>query len=77
MQLYASRNIYFLYMITFLDLLLGGLQELPTLQIISLEIGIKCIISDYNKGNIIRELRIWDHRLSNSHVYVYIYFKRR
>ena len=49
MQLYASRNIHFLYIITFLDSLLEGLQECPTFkQIISHEIGQKCIISDYN-----------------------------
>jgi hypothetical protein len=34
-----------------------GLQEFPILkQIISLDIGQKCIISDYNQGHIIREL---------------------
>ncbi len=58
MQLYASRNIHFLYIITFLESLLEGLQEFSTLkQIISLEIELKCIISDYNQGHIIRELR--------------------
>jgi hypothetical protein len=61
MQLYASRNICFLYIITFLDSLLEGLQEFPTLkQFISLDIGLKCILSDYNKGHIIRELRTRD-----------------
>jgi hypothetical protein len=58
MQLYASRNIHFLYVITFLDSLLEGLQEFPTLkQFVSLKIGLKCIISDYNQGPIIWELR--------------------
>jgi hypothetical protein len=38
MQLYASRNIHFLYIITFLDSLLEGLQEFPTLkQFLSLD----------------------------------------
>jgi hypothetical protein len=47
MQLYASRNIHFLYMITFWDLLLEELQGIPTLkQIISLKIELNCIISD-------------------------------
>ena len=51
MLLYASRNIHFLYKIAFLDFLLEGLQEFPTLQqIISLQIGLKCITSDYNQG---------------------------
>ena len=54
MQLYASRNIHFLYIITFLDSLLEGLQEILTLkQFVSLDIGLKCIISDYNQGHII------------------------
>jgi hypothetical protein len=58
MQLYASRNIHFLYIITFLDSLLEGLQEFPALkQFVSLDIGLKCIISDYNHGHIIWELR--------------------
>jgi hypothetical protein len=49
MQSYASRNIHFLFMITFLDSLLEGLQESPTLkQFVSLDIALKCIISDYN-----------------------------
>ena len=49
MLLHASRNIHFLYKIPFLDFLLEGSQEFPTLKkIISLEIGLKCIISDYN-----------------------------
>jgi hypothetical protein len=46
MKLYASRNIHFLYIITFLDSLLEGLQGFPTLkQIVSLNIGLKCIIT--------------------------------
>jgi hypothetical protein len=58
MQLYASKYIRFLYIITFLDSLLKGLQGFPTLkQIVSLNIGLKSIISDYNQGHIIRELR--------------------
>jgi hypothetical protein len=37
--------------------LLEGLQGFPTLkQIVSLNIGLKRIISDYNQGHIIREL---------------------
>jgi hypothetical protein len=62
MQLYASKHIRFLYIITFLDSLLKGLQGFPTLkQIVSLNIGLKSIISDYNQGHIIRELRtrVW------------------
>ena len=48
MQLYASKYIHFLYMITFLDSLLEGLQGFPTLKhIVSLNIGLKRIISDY------------------------------
>jgi hypothetical protein len=47
MQLYASRNIHFLHIITFFDSLLEVLQEFPTLkQFVSLDIGLKCIISD-------------------------------
>ena len=58
MQLYASKYIHFLYMITFLDSLLEGLQGFPTLkQIVSLNIGLKRIISDYNQDHIIWELR--------------------
>jgi hypothetical protein len=60
MQLYALRNICFLYIITFFDSLLKGLQEFPTLkQFVSLNIGLKYIISDYNHGHIIWELRTW------------------
>jgi hypothetical protein len=45
MQLYASRNIYILYISTFLDSLLEGLQKFPILkQIISLEMGLNYII---------------------------------
>jgi hypothetical protein len=51
MKLYSSRNIHFLYIITFLDSLLEGLQEFATLkQFVSLNNGLKCIISDYNHG---------------------------
>jgi hypothetical protein len=58
MQLYASKYIFFLYIITFLDSLLEGLQGFPTLKkIVSLNIGLKSIISGYNQGHIIRELR--------------------
>jgi hypothetical protein len=58
MQLNASKYIRFLYIITFLDSLLEGLQGYPTLkQIVSLNIELKRIISDYNQGHIIRELR--------------------
>jgi hypothetical protein len=49
MQLNASNYIRFLYIITFLDSSLEGLQGFPTLtQIVSLNIGLKRIISDYN-----------------------------
>jgi hypothetical protein len=62
MQIYASKYIFFLYIITFLDSLLEGLQGFPTLkQIVSLNIGLKRIISDYNQGHIIRELRTHDY----------------
>jgi hypothetical protein len=62
MQLYASKYIYFLYIFTFLDSLLEGLQGFPTLKkIVSLNIGLKRIISDYNQGHIIRELRTRGH----------------
>ena len=58
MQLYASKYNHFLYIITFLDSLLEGLQGFPRLkQIVSLNIGLKRIISDYNQDHIIRELR--------------------
>ena len=57
MQFYASQYIHFLYIITFLDSLLEGLQGFPTLkQIVSLNIGLKRIISDYNQDHIIQEL---------------------
>jgi hypothetical protein len=53
-QLYASKNIRFLYIITFLDSLLEGLQEFSTLkQFVSLDIGLKC----NNQGHIKHELR--------------------
>jgi hypothetical protein len=62
MQLYASKYICFLYIITFLDSLLEGLQGFPTLKkIVSLNIGLKRNISDYNQGHIIRELRTQDY----------------
>ncbi len=58
MQLYASKYNHFLYIITFLDSLLEGLQGFSRLkQIVSLNIGLKRIISDYNQNHIIRELR--------------------
>jgi hypothetical protein len=58
MQLYASKYNSFLHIITFLDSLLEGLQGFPTLkQIVSLNIGIKRIISDYNRGHILRRTR--------------------
>jgi hypothetical protein len=58
MQLYASKYIRFLYIFTFLDSLLEGLQGFSTLkQIVPFNIGLKRIISDYNQGHIIRELR--------------------
>lgn len=51
------QEIHFLYLIIFLDSLLEGLQDVPTLkQIVSFEIEIKCIISDYNHDHIIQEL---------------------
>ena len=47
MQLNSFKNIHFLCIGTYLDFLLGELQEFPTLkQIISREIELKCIISD-------------------------------
>jgi hypothetical protein len=61
MQLYASKYIRFLYIIIFLDSLLEGLQGFLILkQIVSLNIGVKNIISEYNQGHIIRELRTRD-----------------
>jgi hypothetical protein len=46
--------------------LVKGLQGFPTLkQIVSLNIGLKSIISDYNQGHIIRELRTRAMTLSN------------
>jgi len=51
--------------------LLEGLQGFPTLkQIVSLNIGLKRIISDYNQGHIIRELRT---RVHNTIVIGYLY----
>jgi hypothetical protein len=44
MQLYAPRNIRFIYIITFLDSLLKGLQEFPTLkQFVSIDIGLNAL----------------------------------
>jgi len=52
------QNLFISYIFTFLDSLLEGLQGFPTSkQIVSLNIGLKRIISDYNQGHIIRELR--------------------
>jgi hypothetical protein len=49
--------------------LLEGLQGFPTLkQIISLNIGLKRIIIDYNQGHIIRELRNRDVCSNRLHV---------
>jgi len=57
MLLLSSKNIHFIYIITFLDSLLKELQEFSTSQqIISLEIRLKCIISDYNLSHIKWEL---------------------
>lgn len=56
-QLYVSTNIHVLYMNTCLDPLSEGLHDFPTLkQILSLDIGIKCIMNDYNQRHITREL---------------------
>ena len=64
MLLLSPKNIHFIYIITFLDSLLKGLQEFSTFkQIIFLEIGLKCIISDYNQGHIIWELHTRAHIL--------------
>ena len=57
MQLYYLRNIHLLYIIIFLNSSLEALQEFPTSkQNISLEIELKCIMSDYNQGYIIHEV---------------------
>jgi len=73
MQLYALKYIHFLYIITFLESLLKGLQGFPTLkQIILLNIGLKHIISDYNQDHIIRELRTRGSYIIE-HIYIYIY----
>ena len=43
-----------------MDSLLEGLHEFPTLtQLLSLEIDLKHIMSDYIHGHIIRELHTW------------------
>jgi len=61
MQLYSLKNIHFPYIIAFLDSLLKGLQEFPTFkQIVSLDIGLRCIICDSNQGHIISELYTQD-----------------
>ena len=60
MQLYASKNINFVHIITFFNSLLKKLQKIFTLKkYISFEIGLKCIISEYNQGYIIQELCTW------------------
>jgi hypothetical protein len=57
MQLFSSRNIHSLYIITFLDSLLKGIQDFSTLKkIVSLDIGLKDIINNYNQGHIRWEL---------------------
>jgi len=59
MPLLSLKNIHFMYIITFFDSLLKGLQEFPTFkQIIFFEIGLKCFKSDYNQGHILWELHI-------------------
>jgi hypothetical protein len=75
MELYASKYIRFLYIITFLDSLLEGLQGFPTLkQFVSLNIGLKHIRSDYNQGHIIRELRTRDVHNNRPIFIAVIYF---
>ena len=66
MQLYASRYIHLPYINICLDSLLEGLQDFPTLkQVVSLEIGLQCTISDYNRGHIIRELCTQVHDINS------------
>ena len=61
MQIYISRTMHFLYIFTILYTLLEELQEYHTSkQIISLDIKLKCIISDYNQGHILHELQTQD-----------------
>jgi pantothenate kinase len=56
-----------------LDSLSEGLQEYPTLKyFVSLDIGLKCIISDYNQGHIIWELRTRGTHDLNDHIMVNI-----
>ena len=55
-------------MISLLDALLDMLQEfLTSKQNVSLNIGLKCIISDYNKGHVIHELHtqgeLWEQQV--------------
>ena len=67
------QNIFvsYIYIFTFLDSLLEGLQGFPTLkQIVSLNIGLKRIICDYNQGHIIRELRTRDPPPLNCHTHM-------
>ena len=60
MQLYASKNIYFVHTIIYLNSLLDKLQKFLTLKkYILLEIGLKRIIFGYNQGYIIQELCTW------------------
>jgi len=75
MLLLSSKNIHFIYIITFLDSLLNELQEFSTLQqTISFEIGLKCIISDYNVSHIIWELLTWDYKKPTTPNYFLIVF---
>jgi mRNA-degrading endonuclease RelE of RelBE toxin-antitoxin system len=64
MLLLSSKNVHLMYKIIFLDSLLKGLQEFSTSkQIVSLEIGLNCVISDYKQGHIIWKLRTRDFRV--------------
>ncbi len=75
MQLYASRNIHslyiYIYIYIFAFLVRRATRGPTSKQITSLEIGLKCIRSDYNHGHIIRELRtrvrfsLWNWSLCN------------
>jgi len=63
MLLLSSKNIHIINIIIFLNSLSKGPQNFSTLkQIISLDIGIKCIINDYNQGHIIWELHTWGQK---------------
>ena len=67
MQLYATKNIHLLYIISFMHSLLKWLQEFPTWkQILSLKVGPKCITRYYNQGHIIQELRTREGSLTSS-----------